>query len=864
MEPLAKRLKASMTSGRPRKNPEELRGTAGGKSSNRRYAGQTLLRQEIPVAVKDKMCQQMLSQVAGFATMPGFFRHFAAAFDMSLDKLKEMYSLKDKWAATVKKLNLSTSASVGHKEAGLSKGKRGHAKPRLRQPGGGRKKDWPEAVDACKTFLEMERAHGHTVAEWVGAKDLCPNLKTTMSEIEQRVSAELTWQAHDADLRLLAYGTEEELKPLFAKPSEFKAVRKQTFIGVSDQIPVWVKKTSSKELFAEFEHAARPQSEVRSATRNLLADFEAVSEEPGRLSLVAQPQPAELSRTGKQHPTTRKDPDGDRYRLTYEARQGILHYFDESKDPVGVVLPGMVIVAGVHAELSNIDERGLWRSTRTFQYGGQVVQQKAGMSAGRLLRQKRPELMSEVEVYSQPAAMVDSVIMCWCIARAAETYEAWKARFAAHQLQGVVAVKMTSQLQVTDTDFSSLFKKECLKCMDNLRYHGQKQTEGSTVWKPSSEDMLTAIVTAQRVPCEKNQRDGWVLASCRRNGLEGAAELADLMEWDFVDKSDKEKTDLVLPIDDKELESPEWSQLAGFQLSLDLRRSRWLKANKELQSEKARKAQERREEKKKLAEMRKELSLEDRQLVRDALHKTSRKEVLKAIVPLAGKGNQAKNKKKKKLSFAKKAEAVAKQPLPDAPASAPVALPEEAPTFALVALPDEAPPSGVFRVVSDVLGASCYGLTGTLQKATATDGLLLPLKKGKSQWVPRSVLHLLSAGEHKKNWKRKQFSVSRERKQDMLLNMGCLRLDIDGQEEVDNVEIVQPDTLPRGGLRDQTMAMGWEAIRWAWAATILLWIDVHRQALRFATSLTLTCFCFRRSSRLVKNFVSWRHKPSGW
>ena len=69
--------------------------------------------------------------------------------------------------------------------------------------------------------------------------------------------------------------------------------------------------------------------------------------------------------------------------------------------------------------------------------------------------------------------------------------------------------------------------------------------------------------------------------------LEGAAELADLIEWDFVDNSDKDRTDLVLPIDDKELEEPEWSQLAGFQLSLDLRRSRWLKANKELQSERA-------------------------------------------------------------------------------------------------------------------------------------------------------------------------------------------------------------------------------------------------------------------------------------
>ena len=241
-----------------------------------------------------------------------------------------------------------------------------------------------------------------------------------------------------------------------------------------------------------------------------------------------------------------------------------------------------------------------------------------------------------------------------------------------------------------------------------------------------------------------------------------------------------------------------------------------------------------------MAELRKELSLEQRQLVRDALQGTSRKEVLKAIVPQAGKSK--KPQAKKKLSFSKKFKLsvkkkqmnklvrrlkVDKVPLPDAPTSALVALPEEAPTSALVALPEEAPmsalvalpeeapPSGIFRVVTDALGESCYGLTGTLQKTTATDGLLLPLKQKKSQWVPRNFLHQLSAGEHKKVWKRKQFSVSRERKREMLLNMGCLRLEVDGDEEVETVEIVKPDTLPRGGLRDQTMVMGWEAIRWA-------------------------------------------------
>ncbi|CAE7265673.1 unnamed protein product [Symbiodinium sp. CCMP2592] len=166
--------------------------------------------------------------------------------------------------------------------------------------------------------------------------------------------------------------------------------------------------------------------------------------------------------------------------------------------------------------------------------------------------------------------------------------------------------------------------------------------------------------------------------------------------------------------------------------------------------------------------------------------------------------------------------------LPDARTSAFVVLPQAAPapTSALVALPDTPP---------DVRGEACYGLTGSLQKVTATDGLpsvvvvqeplnvtctpppeaaqrlqatdglLLPLTQKKTQWAPRNFLHPLSAGENHKVWKRKQFSVTRERKRKMLLNMGCLRLEIDVDEEV---EIEQPDTLPRGGLRHQTMVMG--------------------------------------------------------
>ena len=57
-----------------------------------------------------------------------------------------------------------------------------------------------KAEQQVKRLVSNEKlglAKANQVARWIAAKNLCPNLKTTMSEIEQRVSAELTWQAHD-------------------------------------------------------------------------------------------------------------------------------------------------------------------------------------------------------------------------------------------------------------------------------------------------------------------------------------------------------------------------------------------------------------------------------------------------------------------------------------------------------------------------------------------------------------------------------------------------------------------------------------------------------------------------------------------
>ena len=59
---------------------------------------------------------------------------------------------------------------------------------------------------------------------------------------------------------------------------------------------------------------------------------------------------------------------------------------------------------------------GQWLVDEEFEYAGQLVCRKAGASAGRILesyrkiRASEPSLVDGLEIYSQPAAVVDSVI----------------------------------------------------------------------------------------------------------------------------------------------------------------------------------------------------------------------------------------------------------------------------------------------------------------------------------------------------------------------------------------------------------------------------------------------------------------------
>ena len=73
-----------------------------------------------------------------------------------------------------------------------------------------------------------------------------PNLRTRISEVEQQVRAEITWQQHDYLIWQVARKNEDTYKDVFAQPKQASQKAHQCVLGFSDQIPLWVKKPSEK------------------------------------------------------------------------------------------------------------------------------------------------------------------------------------------------------------------------------------------------------------------------------------------------------------------------------------------------------------------------------------------------------------------------------------------------------------------------------------------------------------------------------------------------------------------------------------------------------------------------------------------
>jgi len=188
----------------------------------------------------------------------------------------------------------------------------------------------------------------------------------------------------------------------------------------------------------------------------------------------------------------------------------------------------------------------------------------AGRSVGRLmqkwrdLREKHPELLQNLEVYQQPAAFVDGIIMQWRLEGQCSRFRqtVWQrdlfsaalqdsvraAMGYSHQLPCWIGAKMTAVLQVTDTDVAFPFKAACNKEMEKLRLEMKQSAAVSGAraqFKCGPYELLRVAQAGQQALEKQNLEHHTILSAAWRNGLlswrpslvKGVLERSDSQQW---------------------------------------------------------------------------------------------------------------------------------------------------------------------------------------------------------------------------------------------------------------------------------------------------------------------------------------------
>ncbi|CAE7717348.1 unnamed protein product [Symbiodinium sp. CCMP2592] len=353
---------------------------------------------EMPLAVQARVLKQMKTEMPGFSSEQDFAKSMSQKLGLDKKYVKKLWARRENesraYGHSVKKRHLLSQWQLllskellklkSAKSASADSFERGRLDQKISE---GEKQLQSAAKDSGKNRLRQLLLD-------VGAKNLQPDLKTKLSESEEMVSAKLTYQSLDRTLWTACFAPLEDLATRVAKPSEFREHVSDLVVICSDQIPLWVKSGSERELFAEWEHNPLPQQHLREALKNhhLSSSDQVKSGDLVAPLLQAAKPSAEAARaSGQRQKRAFLDADSVRYRVTYEARQAL---YGLCKDPAlegesglsGQVLPGLLVVHGSHARLNNIDSSGRFLRDETFEFSGKVICRKAGSSAGNLLR----------------------------------------------------------------------------------------------------------------------------------------------------------------------------------------------------------------------------------------------------------------------------------------------------------------------------------------------------------------------------------------------------------------------------------------------------------------------------------------------
>ena len=317
-----------------------------------------------------------------------------------------------------------------------------------------------EKITASNAYLNTTKKD---LLKFCGARLLKPQRFVNLTLEEEKARCHVTWMSYDKLMDLAAFGTPEQLSEVIANGEDWVENRENTVLGWSDQIPVWVKgDIDQTRVFLSSETLSKPEPEAHAAAR--------MSQKRAYYG------------------------DGsDKFRVTLELRNVIYNWFsrDEGKQPLGAIPPALLVVFGSHARLSNISSNHTFIKDEVFMVGSKRIERKAGASCRGLmkswveLREKHPELFSNITLMQQPAAWLDDVIHCWSLEELSQQFPQalWQRDVLAthcsqgtqdalmwcQQLQSIIAGKMTPVLQLCDTDMGFPLKASMRRAHEKLQ-----------------------------------------------------------------------------------------------------------------------------------------------------------------------------------------------------------------------------------------------------------------------------------------------------------------------------------------------------------------------------------------------------------
>ncbi len=381
------------------------------------------------------------------------------------------------------------------------------------------------------------KSYTQRITSWMGARFGTPSKYTELSREQEQIRWQMTVQGFDNALWRAAFADAEELKHFVADVPKFQERIRATALLFSDEVPFWVKIGHRKVLFASWEVGqVANRGKTAASSVQMSQSLKQMGEEEAGRAAEKVTQTRGPAKSGE-----------EKYRITLQARQAVLHYFDEAREPEGVILPSIIIVPGVHCRLENIDEDRCWKEDEEFWLCGELIKRKKGgevpgnvMKSWTDCRGKHPELFKDVLVWQQPSANSDEVLNVWLVQDMMKRFPqgVWQKDLLASAMTPTVKLAykigqfliswvlggLTPVCQLTDTDIAFILKAFAVAAKDELvkeKVVAAKQLKQRVNLSCSAYEIMRIAAKAHEGVVKRNAETKLVLAVLRRNGQLG-------------------------------------------------------------------------------------------------------------------------------------------------------------------------------------------------------------------------------------------------------------------------------------------------------------------------------------------------------